>query len=463
MKKINIFIVVLLSLLLFSCATDTGVSKHVYTLNQNLLKDGKTAQVVANIAGSRGDYNDAVLYYMDLGFAKFYNGEYLDAADMLDCAEDAIAEYSVQSVSENLSALLKNDYSIAYPGEKYEEVLVDTFAAIAYEMAGDSEAAMVEVRQADIKLTDYKYNAEEQESGLEKLVLAITPDPFRYLEVESVSDFTGSAIVDYMSMIMYRGNGDLSNAEVDYRRIQNKLSDPTVVTTDEIEIPSGMARVNLISFEGLIGSKTALSAWGVTRSLLTGNTVTHKISWPWFEVNESEVVNVTLYCSNGQSVSAKQIEDFNEMAKETLAMDVKSTYLKSFYRGYTKMNTTMTAAQTAYDAAMKAADSAYQSVASNGNPLATLAAAAAKRGAEELAKKAYNEALEAVNNTEIADTRMAQFLPARASVAGLTLEPGVYDFRIMYTLRDGRVITKEYNSYTVEAGKTNLLLGTCAN
>lgn len=460
-RGIILLLTVFLSVLLFSCATDMGVSRHAYSATQRLLRDGNTSEAVSAVRGQVDEYNDKVLYYMDLGLVELYNGDYEAAADDLNTADDAIDEYGVQSVSENLGALLKNDYLIAYPGEKYEEILVDTFAAIAYEMSGDSESAMVEVRQAEITLNDFKANAEDQQSQFEKLVLAITPDPFKYFKVEEVEDFTGSAFVDYVSMIMYRGNGDISNAEVDYRRIQKKLTDNTVVTSDEIEIPSGMARVNLISLEGLIGSKKGFSAMATTPNLVTGEKINHIVAWPWFESDTTSVVSVTLKCSNGQSVTAKPIEDFSLLAKETLAMTVRSKYLKSFYRGFTKMSSTKLAADTTYKASMQAAEKAYNAAASNG-PFAAAAATVALKVAREAATKTYNEALDVVNRTEIADTRMGQFFPARASVAGLTLEPGVYDFEIVYRLHSGEEITETYSSITVENGKTNLLLGTCA-
>lgn len=463
MRKGKIIILVIcLSLLLFSCATDIGISKRTYTETQEKLRDGLTAEVVADVKNSADDYNDKVLYYMDLGLVELYDGAWTAAANDLNVADKAIDEYGVESVSENVSALLKNDYSIAYPGEKYEEILVDTFASIAYLMAGDEESAMVEVRQADIALSDFKMNAEKQQSGLEKLVLAITPDPFRYFEVESVSDFTGSAFVDYVSMIMYRGRGDLSNAEVDYRRIQSRLSDSTVVTSDEVEIPSEMARVNLISLEGLIGFKEGKSAMAVTKNVATGDNVYHVVSWPWFEPGSTKVYSVELICSNGESTTAKIIEDFNLLAKKTLAMSVRSTYLKSFYRGYTKMCAAIVAANKAYELAEKAADQAYAAATSNGNKFAVVGATIAKKAALKAADVAFDKALEEVNKTEIADTRMGQYLPSRASVAGMTLEPGVYDFEIVYTLYNGEVVRQSYPSYEVKAGKTNLILGTCA-
>lgn len=463
-RNLLILSIGLISLVMISCATNIGVSKRTYTKNQQLLRDGMNQEVVQAIKSSKDEYKekDEVLYYLDLGLVEFYSQDYNSASKTLGIAEKAIETYGISSVTENTGALIQNDYAIAYPGEKYEEVLADTFAAISYQMMGDSEGAMVEVRQAEIKLNDFKANAKEQQVKMEKLVLGITSDPFKYFSSETVGDFTGSAFIDYVSMLMYRGRGDLSNALVDYRRIKNRVKYAEAISSDEVEIPSGMARVNLISLEGIIGFKNRKAVLAATPGLVAGGTVSHKVTWAGFEPGYSDVVKVTLSCSDGTSVETKEIEDFNALAVQTLALDVRSVYLKSFYRGYTKMVTAMTAGMVTYKLAMKAADEAYESATASGNPVAKIAASAARKIAEKAAKTVYNEALDAVNDTEIADTRMAQFFPARASVAGLTLAPGVYDFEIRYTLRDGSIVTKTFSSYEVREGVTNLLLGTCA-
>lgn len=452
MKK-NILICSLMAVLLLASCVSTGVDKESYNANQILLREGRTAEAVSGIEGQVEEYEDKVLYYLDLGVAKFYNGDYRGAIDALDEADRAIDEYGVASVTENAAALLANDYTVAYPGEKYEEVLVDVFQAISYQALGDSEGAMVEVRQAETALGDFRFNAEQQESGFEKFVLAITPDPFKYFQVPEVNDFTGSALADFMSMTMYRDKGDISNAEVDYRRLQNKGI--TVVSEADVNVPAGMARVNLLSFEGLIGEKVSMSAIASTLG------TTHVVSWPWFQPRNSEIVSVTLSCSDGQSVTAAVLEDFNQLALETLAMDVKSKYLKSFYRGYTKVTATALAAKEVYDLAIENAQKARAAVPSD-NPFAAMAADAAYKAAVSAAQLAYDEAIAAVNNTEIADTRMGQYLPARVSVAGLTVAPGVYDFTITYDIGGGFSMSRTYTGVEVKEGKANLLIGACA-
>lgn len=457
MKRTIGFIVAgLILVLLFSCASSTGVSKSEYAKTQNMMKADDAAMSVASIKSQADSYKDKVLYYLDLGMAQLYAGQYQEAVDSFAVAQDAIDEYGIASVSENVEALLVNDYSIAYPGEKYEELLVNIFSAIAYYMMGNEEDAMVELRQAEVIYKDFKANMQEQEGFLEKLVLAITPNPFRYLDVPKVKDFTGSNLASYMSLIMYRNNNDLSNASVDLNRIKGSDSYAGAVKEDEINVESGKVRVNLVSFEGLIGQKK-----GIQVMVPGSNGANHVVSWPWFEPSTSQIKSVTLTCSNGQSVNTAVLEDFNDIALRALAMEVKVSYLKSFYRGYTKVTAAKAAADEAYKAAVKAADAAY-SAAMSKNKLAGMLAGAARSSALDAAEDARSKALEEVNKTEVADTRMGQYLPARVSVAGLSLDPGTYDFTVTYKLSGGSDIVRTFTGVEVSEGKSNLIFASCA-
>ena len=63
---------------------------------------------------------------------------------------------------------------------------------------------------------------------------------------------------------------------------------------------------------------------------------------------------------------------------------------------------------------------------------------------------------------EIADTRMGRYFPASVSVAGMTLDPGVYDFTVTYQLKNGKKIVKNYSGVNVEFGQVNLVVSSCA-
>lgn len=455
-RTIRYIVAGLILVLLFSCASSAGVSKNEYAKTQNIMKADEAALSVASIKSQENSYNDEVLYYLDLGMAQLYAGQYQEAVDSFAIAQDAIDEYGIASISENLEALLVNDYSIAYPGEKYEELLVNIFSAIAYYMMGNQEDAMVELRQAEVIYNDFKANMKEQEGFLEKLVLAITPDPFKYLEVPRVNDFTGSNLASYISLIMYRNNNDLSNATVDLNRIKDSDYYTGAVNEDEINVESGKVRVNLVSFEGLIGQKKGMQA------MVPGaNGANHVVSWPWFEPSTSQIKSVILTCSNGQSVSTTVLEDFNDIALRALAMEVKAAYLKSFYRGYSKIAAAKIAADKAYEEAVKAADAAYTAAQSK-NKLAGMLAGAAHSTALKVAEEARVMALEEVNKTEVADTRMGQYLPARVSVAGLNLVPGIYDFTVTYKLSDGGDIVRSFTGVEVSEGNSNLIFASCA-
>ena len=493
LKIISILFVVVA--LLVSCATGTGVKKSGYDKGTKSLEEENPKATVDTIKSQKDEYKDAVLYFLDLGMAQFYAGSYEDALESFDSAKEFLSVYEVESVSENVNAILTNDYAKSYSGEKYEAIMINVFSSLCYKKLADEgvdykgydckKESLVEVRQADTLMTDFSVNAKEQESFVEKLVLAITPNPFEYFTVPSVNDFTGSAFVDYVSMLAYMDNDDSSNARVDYNRVVSKLG-ASAAEMEDVEVPEGKARVNLLAFVGHIGEKESIVAKATTKAPedLEISDVEHNVCWPWFVPNESDIESVELSCSNGLSTKAMEIEDFNELAMETLAMDVKSSYLKSFYRGYTKVlaaqkvatetrKVALEAAEKARTAALQAAQSAYNTASSSSSKLLSIAAKAtynsavkaadkAYQSACDAANKAYDSALKEVNDLEIADTRMGRYFPASVSVAGMTLDPGVYDFTVTYQLKNGKKIVKNYPGVNVEFGQVNLVVSSCA-
>ena len=60
--------------------------------------------------------------------------------------------------------------------------------------------------------------------------------------------------------------------------------------------------------------------------------------------------------------------------------------------------------------------------------------------------------------TERADVRTTRYFPANVSVAGITLDPGVYDIKIEYLNASGHILaSQEISDYQVQLGKLNLI------
>lgn len=453
MKAIwKIALLALSVLLIVSCAS-TGVSQSKYDNVQNYVMNGKSQEAVNALVALKEEYkeNDAVLYFLDAGMLYFYNGDLDIALDMFTKAEEYFKVYRAASVTEETGALLTNDYARAYKGESYEDVYINGLKSLIYYMKGDVEGAMVEVRKADTKITDYALNAKKEGDWLEKLVLVFTKNPFKYLPESMAKDFTESAFMDYISMLLYRASGDEGNAEVDFNRLSSKLSAKSgAFSAEDVVVPSGKARLNVIAMGGLIAEKEEMAA------LAVDSDVAHKISWPMITGDgQSKISQVIVKLSNKQSFQLEKLESFTDTAKQVAALDTKANYLRSYYRGYMKSLAAVKAATAARDEALSLAKNARKA----GNVLSEIA----YKAAEKTANAAYTSAINAVKESEVADTRMGKFLPDKVSAGGITCEPGVYDIEVEYHLNGGGTVRKSYPKVAVKAGELNLLVTSCGS
>lgn len=460
--KISKYIAVIASvMLLFSCAT-TGPSDKQQDAIETALMQGNTAVALAELDAAMETYSEQAVYDLDYGMLSFYNGDYENAISALTEAEGIIENNRITSISEGAAGLIANDNVKAYSGANYEDLYLKGVKALAYYALGDYDDSMVEIRRANIISNDFFLNPEEQSSWIEDLVLALTPDTFSYMEggVPSASSYTSSAFIHYLSMLMYAANGDSGNARIYFEDLEAKA--PGIAAVEDYEIPTGKARVNFLTFDGIIVDKEEASVMALSMFPLSDVPVPHKVAWPVIPSYEgSQITSVKVTASDGQAVTLGLLEDVSDAARENLNMDMTSKYLGSYYRGYTKMGLAVTAASETFKLAMEEADKLREEAASQGG-FAALGAAAAYKAAEASALAAYNAALNAVNETEIPDLRMARFLPDQVMAGGLTMAPGTYDFTVEFYAGNNLVSTKTFTGVDVRAGMPNIVFAACA-
>jgi len=442
---ISIITLIVVSLFV-SCASTASADGEIIGEGKvkNLLKAGDNTLAAQSVIENKSNYKDSIVYNLDAGVTAFYAGDYQAATGYLSSAEGKIQENKTKSISQGVTSYIVNDNVRDYEGELYEDIIVNIFSALAYYNLGKIEDAMVEVRRANIKLVDYEINVKKQEAGLYDLVMALTPNPFQYLPtLENIESYNYSPLATYISMLMYNLDGDSDNATVDFNKIVSRSG--SIVSKEDIAIPKGKGRLNVISFEGLISPKVEKSETG--RYAISGKTVSHKIAWPWISNPEGTAVSRVYVKVGGQTVTLTRAEDFSQDALETLNMDLKSTYLRSFYRGLTKMT-------TAVNAAIEA-DKASTSVTSS------ISSALIRKLADSSVDKAINKAVESVNESEKADTRMCNYLPDQASIGGITLDPGTYTAEVVYELNNGKAYSRSFE-VKIKEGKNTIITSSCA-
>ena len=193
---------------------------------------------------------DKVLYNLDAGLLSHYSGDWNQSNKNFSEAEGLIEEYYSKSISQGVSSYFVNDLVVDYAGEDYEDIYTNFFMALNYIHLGKFEDAMVEIRRFDNKqkllTTKYasqmEYAENELGSGYSNVAL----------------QFQNSAAARYLSMLLYRANGQPDSAEVDRKLLLRAFSEqpslydfsvPSCVN-DELSVPRGKARLNFVAFTG---------------------------------------------------------------------------------------------------------------------------------------------------------------------------------------------------------------------
>ena len=236
MKRLA-YIALCLIILLTGCAT-SGPSTREQASVYTALRSGNIEQALVELESMQEEYEEPVVYEADKAILTFYANRPEGSISLIAPALDTMEYNSIASFSESIEGLLVNDNVKAYAGSNYENLYLRGINALNYYLMGDAEGAAVEIRRANIISRDYQLNIEEQTNWLESLVLAFTPNPFRYLTIPEVEDYTTSAFINYLSMLMYASMGDSGNASVDYRTLQETAMDPSVVSEEDTAAPA---------------------------------------------------------------------------------------------------------------------------------------------------------------------------------------------------------------------------------
>jgi hypothetical protein len=175
-----------------------------------------------------------------------------------------------------------------------------------------------------------------------------------------------------------------------------------------MEIPEGMARLNVIAFAGL----SPIKQENVVRMPMPDNRWI-KIALPEMVSRNSEIYRIELVLDNGQRFRLELLEDMAAVAKETFKARQQLIYIKTILRAAVK-----TTGSSVTGAVAKEIDGIGGFV----------------LGLYSIAAQVYAEA------SEQADLRVSRYFPARAYVMGINLPPGCYSFSIKYYNRSGKEI-----------------------
>ncbi len=152
----------------------------------------KQAARIAGRAAEKRD-NEQLLYYMEKGMVLHMAGKYRKSNDALFRAKELISYLDVFSVSRQTASYLTNSRALAYKGEDFEQVLVNTYLGLNFLYLGEYEDALVEFKLAALRLEE--------------------------IQVKRKREYQFNRFTMYLVGLCYELEGYLEDAYVAYRRL----------------------------------------------------------------------------------------------------------------------------------------------------------------------------------------------------------------------------------------------------
>lgn len=444
------------ALALASCASMMTMNQQYQQMDDLLVKrDFEQASNIIEDAKEKGQYQekDKVLYYLDIGMLDYYNGRYGDSIENLNAAESGIEELYTKSVGKAIASGLLNDNALDYFGEDYEDIYLNVFKSLSFLQLGNFDEAMVELRRVDIKLNllsdKYKKIIDEYNSSGDA-ESQLTP-----LE----SRFHNDVLARYLSLLLYREDGDYDGARIDSEKIDDAFVQQTqLYGFEKPPVPAldyaDRTFVNFMAFTGRSPAKLAHTIFidsgpgivyltyqgegedyvnrliGFNFIIMPGvrSGMHFKFELPYLSTRGSEIDSVAVLVDGFESGRLYLTENMERIAEETFKLKqpwiVGKTVTRTVTKGIVK----------------EAGKSALNDqVGGIGGLLAGLAMDIA------------------VDATENADTRLSQFFPAYAYTGEIETTPGSHDIQIVYYSRGYEVFRDYKGSVDVLYGTLNLV------
>ena len=404
-----------------------------------------TAAIDAVIRGQEGkntvySEKNAIMLFLDKGLLEHYAGNYADSSNDLQNAERLIEEAYTKSISENFLSYIINDNTREYPGEDFENIYINVFNALNYYNRGDTEGALVEIRKLsmssgklDMLSRRYEYIDPGTGEDLNERVRRETG--VGELPQTRQVNFSNSALARFLGALFYLGEGQIDEARIEFDQLDAALSNRNIYRTSvpqAIEqarsVPDGSARLNIISFTGLSPVKREEQV--AHYFPFFRHPVLHFAVFrlPAITRRPSAINRIEVEIEDTGAFNLELLEDIGLVIEETFAARYSNILIKTYIRTLLKY---------------AAADIAAIETAKRQGEFAGLLTALAARTAMDLSERA--------------DTRMSRYLPDKAYIGGINLDPGVYSVIINYYSGDSLIASAEYRDVTVNTNALNLL------
>ena len=419
---------------LFSCATgsdyyreiDAGVSAGAFDLALSSMENSDTLRYAY-------PPRNEILYFLDRGMIEHYAELWTDSSRSLEEGERLIEAAFTKSISQEISSYIVNDNVREYPGEDYEDLYVNVFNALNYYHRDDTEGALVEIRRVNEKL---RYLAGKYEVAAKKITDSNSSLESGEYAIEAVK-FSNSALARYLSMLFFRGTGNNDNARIDLEELYRAYElapavynhPPPSSLPDELAIPPGKARLNVMGFIGLSPVKEEVNI-SLPLPLPSPNNWA-RLALPNMIDRPTAINSIEVILDGSLRFSLELMEDISRVVQETYKARYGLIVLKTTARTIAKSVTSAGAA------------SVVEKQASGWGSLVGFIG----RVASDL--------------SENADLRVSRYFPGRVYTGGINLDPGVYSVTVNYYGARGLIASEQRENVGVYMNKLNLVEFVC--
>jgi len=439
---INALRISFISLFILSCATSSGAFREIDFAVERSDFNYAIDMIIRAQSGNRVLYNEknAISLFLDKGLLEHYAGNYSASSADLQNAERLIEEAYTKSISQNFLSYIINDNTREYPGEDFENIYLNVFNALNYYNMGNIEGALVEIRKLSMSsgkldMLARKYEYTDPNTGENINDRTRRETGVNQMPQTTASSFSNSALARYLSALFYQAIGNSDSQRIEFDQLQRAFTtnrdiyrNPVPQAVIEAQnIPDDKARLNIICFTGLSPVKEE-------QLIMQYLPFQHPIlqiaffKLPVLKRRPSMITRIEVVVEGQGRFSMELLEDISAVIEDTFQSRYSSILIKTFIRTIIKY------------------------------AIADVAAIETSRRQSELAGALVAlGARAAMDSSESADIRMSRYLPDKAYIGGINLDPGTYDVYINYYHGNSIIQRDEYAAVTVSAGRMNLL------
>jgi hypothetical protein len=257
MTTARIALVLIFGMAVGGCSGVVTANNRELLRAQTLMVSGQPRDALAALDASKRDdlcaKLDRALYKSALGDVTGGNAEYDRAITEIRGYENR-ATVSATETTRGAGSLLINDKLLEYQGQGFEKVLVHAMKARNYLLLGDSEAARVEIRNANMRQDQERKrhqdvidaaNKEGKKQQIDMGKLSNDVDA-RFADSSAIlrrlDNVYQNPFATYLSGIVYELNGETGDAFIDYKKANQMVPGAQVVANDLARLAATLHR-----------------------------------------------------------------------------------------------------------------------------------------------------------------------------------------------------------------------------